>query len=860
MAFKIKDSLVVATTAAPSGTTVINGSGEVVGPLFGAKVRATSGATYGGTLTTVALAANRTYTYPDKDGTVAMISDIGGAAYDGTLTAAALSAGSTNTTVDLSFSGTFSANTASNITLKTVVGPALTALASAMTGAGSGFLKKSGADTFSLDTNTYLTSSTGVSTISFGTTGLTPATATSGAITVSGTLALANGGTGATSAQTAINALAGAVTSGQYLRGNGTNVVMSAIQAGDVPTLNQNTTGNAATATSLAGGSAGAVVYQSATGTSAFLTAGTSSQVLVGGAAAPSWTNTPTLTGTNFTGIPNGALSNSTISGVALGGTLATLTAGAALTWSSGTNYNGSAAATLAIDAAAAGTPTAWASVTTGSVSIAAGLTTGTLNLAASGTGANTINVGNANSTVVLNGNVTINGTTTTVNVATITVDDINIELGSVASPTNVTANGGGITLKGTTDKTILWDNPNGNWTSSEDWNLPTGKVFKINNVSILSATALGSSVVSSSLTSVGTITTGTWSGSFGAVSGANLTSLTAGNLSGTIPSAVLGNSTHYIGTTAIALNRASANQALTGILSTTFAGATSGTIQLIPTAVAGSNTITLPAATGTVALTSDIPTVNNGTLTTTASTAGATNTGIEVTLSAGWSANSASNVTIKNTVGPAISALVSTMTGAGTGFLRKNGADTYTLDTNTYLTSYTETDTLQTVTGRGATTTAALSITNTTDSTSNATGALIVSGGVAVQKNLTVSGSAVNTTSGGTKVMENVAVQATVATTTPSQVLDSWSVTTYRSAKYTVQVAQGTGWRVSEIMVLAQGTTADWTEYAVIDMGSLSGTVGYTVDVSGGNARLLVTNSSATSATFNINKTLMFA
>jgi hypothetical protein len=50
-----------------------------------------------------------------------------------------------------------------------------------------------------------------------------------------------------------MNAFAGAVTSGQYLRGNGTNVVMSAIQAADVPTLNQNTTGNAATATTITG-------------------------------------------------------------------------------------------------------------------------------------------------------------------------------------------------------------------------------------------------------------------------------------------------------------------------------------------------------------------------------------------------------------------------------------------------------------------------------------------------------------------------------------------------------------------------------------------------------------------------------
>jgi len=46
-----------------------------------------------------------------------------------------------------------------------------------------------------------------------------------------------------------MNTFAGAVTSGQYLRGNGTNVVMSAIQAGDVPTLNQNTTGTAANVT-----------------------------------------------------------------------------------------------------------------------------------------------------------------------------------------------------------------------------------------------------------------------------------------------------------------------------------------------------------------------------------------------------------------------------------------------------------------------------------------------------------------------------------------------------------------------------------------------------------------------------------
>jgi hypothetical protein len=88
--------------------------------------------------------------------------------------------------------------------------------------------------------------------VSGGTTGLTtsggPITS-SGTITLAGTLAIANGGSGQITAQLAMNAFAGAVTSGSYLRGNGTNVVMATIQAADVPTLNQNTTGTAANIT-----------------------------------------------------------------------------------------------------------------------------------------------------------------------------------------------------------------------------------------------------------------------------------------------------------------------------------------------------------------------------------------------------------------------------------------------------------------------------------------------------------------------------------------------------------------------------------------------------------------------------------
>ena len=62
-----------------------------------------------------------------------------------------------------------------------------------------------------------------VTTISFGSTGLTPATATSGAVTVAGTLAVANGGTGQTTAGAAFNALSPITTAGDLILGNGTN-------------------------------------------------------------------------------------------------------------------------------------------------------------------------------------------------------------------------------------------------------------------------------------------------------------------------------------------------------------------------------------------------------------------------------------------------------------------------------------------------------------------------------------------------------------------------------------------------------------------------------------------------------------
>ena len=122
---------------------------------------------------------------------------------------------------------------------------------------------------------------------------------------------------------------------------------------------------------------------------------------------------------------------------------------------------------------------------------------------------------------LTVTGDLIVNGTTTTINSTTLTVDDKNLELGSIASPTNTTADGGGITLKGATDKTFNWVNATTAWTSSEHIAQAAGK-------------------------------------------------------------------THI------------------------FTGATSGTITLSPTAVAGTTTLTLPATTGTLVTTGDTGSVTN--------------------------------------------------------------------------------------------------------------------------------------------------------------------------------------------------------------------------------------------------------
>lgn len=195
------------------------------------------------------------------------------------------------------------------------------------------------------------------------------------------------------------------------------------------------------------------------------------------------------------------------------------------------------------------------------------------------GTGTTTVN-----NDLTVSGNLSVKGSVSFVESTTVQVADKNLELGKVATPTDVTADGGGITLKGATDKTISWSAVG--WTSSEDFNLVTGEVYKINGTSVLSATALGANVVSSSLTSVGTIISGVWNGT-------------------AIANTYLANSNVTVGSTAISL----------GAASTSIAGLTSvdGTAGLISAFATPNGTVAVFGSATTVNEYGSATTINRG-------------------------------------------------------------------------------------------------------------------------------------------------------------------------------------------------------------------------------------------------------
>jgi len=114
---------------------------------------------------------------------------------------------------------------------------------------------------------------------------------------------------------------------------------------------------------------------------------------------------------------------------------------------------------------------------------------------------------------LTLTGNLTVQGSTTTVESSTMTVTDKNITIARSAA-NDAAADGAGLTVDSAEGaKTWNWVDATDAWTSSEHLDLASGKAYYINGASVLNATTLGGAVVASSLTSVGTIASGTWQG-----------------------------------------------------------------------------------------------------------------------------------------------------------------------------------------------------------------------------------------------------------------------------------------------------------------------------------------------------------
>ena len=233
-----------------------------------------------------------------------------------------------------------------------------------------------------------------------------------------------------------------------------------------------------------------------------------------------------------------------TLTSTGLGGTVSSITAASPLTGGTITSSGSIGHATSGVGAGTYGTAGSVPQVTVDSH----GHVTGVSDVPISGflpttggtvTGDVVLSGASSDLTVggelVVQGDFTVNGTQTVLNSTTLSIDDKNVVLGDVASPTDTTADGGGITLKGATDKTLSWIASTDSWTSSEHFELAAGRGVRIDGDEVLSKTSLGSTVVDSSLTSVGTIASGTWHGASIATryggTGADLNGTAAGTI-----------------------------------------------------------------------------------------------------------------------------------------------------------------------------------------------------------------------------------------------------------------------------------------------------------------------------------------
>lgn len=365
------------------------------------------------------------------------------------------------------------------------------------------------------------------------------------------------------------------ITASSSFSGPGTNLTgtASGLSIGGNAATATNAT-SATSATNLSGGAAGSLPYQSAPSATTFLAAGSNGQVLTLASGVPSWATPTTGTVTSVSG-------TGTVSGISLSGTVTSsgsLTLGGTLDLSSppvigGTTPNTITGTTITantkfvssyFDAAGSG---GGALRTSGGTAVLQWGGGGGVNLTLDG--AFNMNPANYSISIAPTGTGTL-----TVNPATAgTINNMSIGATTAAagyfttlSLTNtLSVNGStgtnGQVLQSNGSSAPTWVTPTSYATVTDDTTTAGTRypLFANQTTGNLSTEYVSSTKLQFN-PSTGVFTATGFSGS-----GASLTSLTAGNLSGTIPSAVLGNSTVYIGTTAVALNRASGSISLTG-------------------------------------------------------------------------------------------------------------------------------------------------------------------------------------------------------------------------------------------------------------------------------------------------------
>jgi hypothetical protein len=174
-------------------------------------------------------------------------------------------------------------------------------------------------------------------------------------------------------------------------------------------------------------------------------------------------------------------------------------------------------------------------------------------------------------------------------------------------------------------------------------------------------------------------------------------------------------------------------------------------------------------------------------------------------------------------------------------------------LTTGTQSIVISNTSTFETVTRRGSTTTHAIRISNTTESTSSSTGAMVIDGGLGVAKRINAESIQIADT-----VMDSGLV---LVNTTDTVVVDEYDIDEYRSSKYLIQIDEGTGpsanFETIELLLLVDNNGNVYaTEYAVL---TSNGDLGeFAADIIGDKVRLYFTAVNATDKVLRIFRTTM--